>query len=337
MGIIRNVEVLTEEFIPSRVVHRDGQLKTIRDILKPILDDQTPRNAFLHGDPGTGKTCIVRYVVEELEKEKHVFYSYVNCWSYSSRYKILYNLLHDIGLVASIHRKGMPTDELIDKLKSKIKDEFFVVILDEVDRLTDDKILYDLINIKNICLILISNKETALHKIDSRIRSRLASAENIHFPKYRDNEIFEILKDRAEWGLMPNVVKNHQLERIAEQSSGDARVAIGMLRSVAEQAENNDTKRIPNEYIKSIPKEKDYVRKEASQLNSYQKIILDLLEKNKKMDAGDLFENFQGEVQKNNLERVVDRTFRKYTDVLVKRGLVTSSGQGRWRVYSIVK
>lgn len=35
------------------------------------------------------------------------------------------------------------------------------------------------------------------------------------------------------------------------------------------------------------------------------------------------------------MEKVVDRTFRKYMDSLVKHSFVNSSGEGRWRTYSL--
>ena len=64
--IIKDARVLKEEFIPSRVLHREGQLDAIRNCLKPTLKEMEPRNIFIFGSPGTGKTCISRYVAEEL-------------------------------------------------------------------------------------------------------------------------------------------------------------------------------------------------------------------------------------------------------------------------------
>ena len=68
-SIIKNSEVLISGFIPERVIHREGQIKTLRDDLLPLLNGNQPRNAFLWGDPGTGKTVLSRYLLSELKKE----------------------------------------------------------------------------------------------------------------------------------------------------------------------------------------------------------------------------------------------------------------------------
>ena len=139
--IIKDLRVLTEHFIPRRIIHRDGQLQAIRDNLKPLVEGEIPRNSFLSGPPGTGKTCMSQYVVDELKAYASTLSAYVNCWSYPSRFKILYNILQSLGH-NFLNRKGTPTDELIDILKNKVKTRPCVIILDEADQLEDEKILF---------------------------------------------------------------------------------------------------------------------------------------------------------------------------------------------------
>jgi orc1/cdc6 family replication initiation protein len=230
--IIKDARVLKEHFIPSRVLHREGQLDSIRSCLSPITRDMEPRNIFVYGRPGTGKTCISRFVSEELSAHTaSVRNSYINCWECSSRFKILYSILQDMGLTLSVHRKGTPTDELLDVLRKRLEKDYCVIILDEVDKLEDDRVLYDLSGLQRSCLIMISNSETALHGADSRVRSRLASSEHTEFPAYGEGEILDILRDRAEWGMLPGAIKREQLRRIASSSGGDARIAIDTLRT----------------------------------------------------------------------------------------------------------
>ena len=335
--IIRDLDVLTEQFIPSRVIHRDGQLKMIRDDLKPIMNEMNARNIFLHGKPGTGKTCMARYVVSELKEQAPILTSYINCWECRSRFKILFNLLQDFGLKLSVHRRGQPTDELLEMLRNKIKDQHCVVILDEVDQLEDSKILYDLTNIPRISMIIIANSETSLHNIEPRIRSRLMSSDRIEFPTYSDSEILDILKDRVGWGLVPDTIKNQQLESIASACSGDARIAINTLRIVSEDAENQDVTSISDQLIhKAISNITTKKQKRLEELNSHEKLIVDILRDNKNLETGELFRRFQELAEKQGMDSVVDRTFRKYMDTLVKHGFVTSSGEARWRTYTLV-
>lgn len=337
--IIKDARVLTEKFIPKEVVHRDGQLSTIRDNLRPMLKGLNPRNSFLFGAPGTGKTCIAQYVSEELSAySTSILNSYINCWECSSRFKVLYTIIQHLGLTLSVHRKGTPTDELLDVLKKKLTESPCVIVLDEVDQLEDDKILYDLAELPNTCLILISNLPTALSEADPRVRSRLSSAEAVEFPLYKTQEIADILKFRTDWGLLPTVVKKTQLERIADLSRGDARVAIGMLRVAAETAENKDLKRVTDELIENaIPvASTSNLDKNEERLNPYQKLILEVLRARKSLDSGNLQKEFNAMVQKKGLEPIVDRTFRKYMDKLVQYGFVKPSGDGRWRSYTAV-
>ena len=338
--IVKNSEALTTFFIPSRLAHRDGQLKAIRDSLNPVTKNLQPRNVFLFGKPGTGKTCMARYVLEELQENSGTERCYINCWEAPGRFKILYTILEKLGQTLSIHRKGMPTDTLLELLKKKVQYGYLVVVLDEVDQLEDDKVIYDLLTIPQTALILISNFSTSLFKLDPRIRSRLASADNIEFPAYTTSEITDILADRASWALVPGVITKSQLERIAQASAGDARVAIDLLRIVSDSAENQDMEKITDTLITSsikstLPKAQGAKREEKTKtLNQYQKAILELL-KPGQMDSGTLYQKLSETIKKQNLEPIVDRTFRKYIDRLIQARLVSASGTGRWRTYSI--
>ncbi len=338
--IIRDARALREQFIPSRVLHREGQLDAIRDCLKPILKDMEPRNTLVFGSPGTGKTCIARFVAEELSVHStSVQNSYINCWECSSRFKILYSILQDMGLTLSVHRKGTPTDELLESLRKRLEQRYCVIILDEVDRLDDDMVLYDLATLQGACLILISNSETALHNADPRVRSRLASSEHLEFPVYRDGEILDILKDRTEWGLLPGVVKSAQLERMASASGGDARVAIETLRIAAEEAENKDLEKIPDSSIeRALPRAMvSSTERNIEMLSPHQRLIMEILNLEETIDGGELLKRFQKLYGQRGLSDVTDRTFRNHMDRLAHLGLVSSEGKARWRVYSIIR
>ena len=223
-------------------------------------------------------------------------------------------------------------------MKNKLKESSCVIILDEVDQLEDDKIFYDLLALQNTCLVIISNSETALHNIDPRISSRLASTERMEFPLYRVSEIVEILKRRVEWGLIPGVIKNVQLEKIADMSGGDARAAIGMLRVAAETAENDDAESIANKYLEGAKSFSSSGTRERAleKMNPYQKLILEILSSRKNLSSSNLYRELNSLVSRKNLKPVVGRTFRKYMDQMIRYGLVKPSGDGRWRNYSSV-
>jgi len=335
--IIKDLRVLTEHFIPRRIIHRDGQLQAIRDNLKPLVEGEIPRNSFLSGPPGTGKTCMSQYVVDELKAYASTLSAYVNCWSYPSRFKILYNILQSLGH-NFLNRKGTPTDELIDILKNKVKTRPCVIILDEADQLEDEKILYDLLEIEKVCLILIANTENLFATIDSRIRSRLLSIDRIQFRAYSESEIADILEDRIDYGLVNGVISPEQINRIAECSGGDARIALNTLRIAAEIAEKQDVQKILDAHIdKAIPKTKDLeIEKALEGFNTHQKILYGIIKSSRQINAADLHTKFEATCAEKSLERVVERTVRKYLERLEGQKLISSSGDGRWTVYKIV-
>ncbi len=335
--IIRNLSALEEHFIPSRLLHREGQMEAVRDDLQPLINRRGMRNVFLYGRPGTGKTCMARYVVEELKKHTSVRSCYVNCWHNSSRFRVLYSILEKLGEVLAIHRKGIPTDELLDILRNRLKSGHCIVILDEVDKLEGESILYDLTEMEKIGLILIANNPEVFFDIDPRIRSRLMAMDNIEFPSYTTAELVDILKDRAELGLLPDVIEKRQLEAIAGMAAGDARIAIDILRLAAEDAENRDLERIGDRLLaRAVPKIKERdMEKARSALNDHQKILLEIVRSKDNAKATDIYDEYGKKVAESGIKAANERTLRKYMETLVGMKMISASGEGRWREYSI--
>ena len=325
-GIIVNIEALTEDFAPSRMLSRDGQMQQMSQCLAPMADGRQPRSMMLYGPPGTGKTCMSKYVLSELSGNVSFHNAYINCWNFETRFKILFSILQSLGADPSKHRVGTPIDEIIEALARKAKSRPLVVTLDEADRIGDEKAVYDLISM-GACVIMIANDETVTHSWDPRIRSRLSSFERIPFPKYRADEIEGILKDRAEWALAPGSISLKDIVRIAESSKGDARAAIAALRSAAEKAESSGRSKV------SLGKdvEADATKRRDADVNNYQMAAVSVLKSLGPLSSAELLDAMNKSVG----EPIAERTFRKYMENLVRTGLVKSEGDGRWRKYSV--
>lgn len=76
--IIINEEALTEAFVPTRLLHREGQVRELESRLKPALKNRSIENIFLMGPSGTGKTTITKWILENYFKE---ISAYINCVS----------------------------------------------------------------------------------------------------------------------------------------------------------------------------------------------------------------------------------------------------------------
>jgi len=329
--VIRDREALEEEFIPRLVVHRDGQMKALRDCLKPALEGKKATDAIMYGRPGTGKTCMARYVASEFREESSVPVVYVNCWYTRSRFKILYEVLRQLGHALDIHRKGMATDELLETLSRHKK--AFVAVLDEADQ-AESAVLYDLLRLGNASIVLITNTPEALHAADQRVVSSLAAAERIAFPQYSTMELTDILRSRAEWGLAPLAISGAQMRRIAEAADGDARAAIGMMRLAAEKAENQCMERIDDAQIAEMFSHR--IKKmdmRTDDVDEHGAVLLEIIKERGEITPGELYVAYQQRCEGKCMKPVVERSVRKALERLTKQKMICAKGEGRWRVY----
>jgi len=327
-GIIRNESVLLETFIPRRLFHRDGQLEALASCLRPVVKGRRPRNAFLYGPTGTGKTAMCRYVFRELSKYTGMAKPiYVNCWKNPTAHSILCELV--ASLRQFVHRRE-PVKELLLRFEAELKEGRIVIVaLDEIDQLRDQRILYDLL--RNGCgLVCIANDEKALMNLDPRIRSSL-QLEEIAFPAYKDWELFDILWDRAKLALMPDTIERRQVRMIASFSNGDARVGLEIMRRAALLAEDEGKERIEDEHIKRAWEQARFLRKDRllEKLNEHEKLLYRLVEDYGEIASGELYKAYRSRVE----SPVTERAYRKYMEHLAKLGLVKAKGEGRWRKY----
>lgn len=320
--ILLNEEPLTEVFAPTRLLHREGQLKEILSHIKPALHRKDARNVLVIGNTGTGKTSLIKWMLNEYFERKH---AYVNCLNCRSEHKILENILIQLGNVIP---ENKPTDYLIQKFSKKIGKDV-IVCIDEVDQVKNDRILQTL-SIQECCLILISNKQFFFDSVEDRLRSRLFLAE-VEFPQYRKSEIVDIIKDRMQYALSSGCITNNLIELIAAWSNGDARIALQTVRAAAMSADAKKREGITIDDLKDAFKgaRKSKLEYVKSKLNEHQKFLLSAIEKTNEIDSGELFRTYQSSFE----QPLGERAYRNQVEYLIQAGLIREVGEGRWRTF----
>ncbi len=329
--IIKDETPLIEAYIPDRMYARDGQKDVVRACLKPAEAGRAPRNLFLYGPTGCGKTSISNTVLSELTQySQSVCTSYVNCWKNPSTHAILSKIVSDLPMRFSNPKKQ--SSELLLDIEGYVANQSkkIVVVLDEVDRVEDMDVLYSLSR-NGYGVVCISNDAHALALLDPRIKSSLAP-ETLEFPKYTRDEMIDILRDRANLAFVPSAIDDVFIRIAAVGADGDARVGIEILRKAALSSEADGLPKIAKEHL--IRAQKDARSLKAEQilaiLTEHHKILYSIIREKGKISSPELFEAYK----KTAAKPISGRTYRAYMEKLVTLRLVSASGDVRWREYS---
>src|SRR5919201_1467852 len=187
--LIKNRRTLTIDYVPENLPFRDEESKTIAQALSVVLKGARTSNLLLFGKPGTGKTAVVKNVIEHLRKKTEelgieVTVPLVNAKTANTAYKVLYEIAEEIGINKKEESKlqvpftglsmGEATDRILDFIQKKKL--HVVLVIDEIDSLVDkngDDILYNFTRANEriseggfISLIGISNSLTFKDKIE---------------------------------------------------------------------------------------------------------------------------------------------------------------------------
>jgi len=276
--MIRDARVLRAGFVPREVEHRDAEVNHLSSVLKPFTNGEPADTAIVTGPSGAGKTCISKFVTERLREEVlDVEATYVNCWRNYTRFRTLYQILDNLGGTIDIHCQSTPHDELVDRLQ-QYDGPRTVVILDEVDQPEDPNVIYDLHSLPQFAIICIANKEKELFsRVDDRLVSRLRSSEYVRMDKYHDDQLYDILSARAKWGLDEDIITDDQLYRIADAAAGDARLALGILRTAASTADRENRDRITDDILLDAAEDAraQIKQKGLDSLTPHQRVVYD--------------------------------------------------------------
>jgi len=314
--LFKQREALSAAFVPPRLPHRTKEIKTVGSTLAVALKGATPSNIFVYGKPGTGKTAVVRHVLNHLKKRAQdrgipLSSEYVNCFKIDTNYRVLATLCESLGV--QVPFTGLPADEVHNRFCEALDRSaaLFVIVLDEVDALvkkSGEQTLYNLTRIntslKNarVSLIGVSNDLKFREYLAPRVLSSL-SEQQISFYPYRAPEIHDILQDRAELVFQPGAIEEGVIPLIAALAAsehGDARRAIDLLRVAGELAEKAQSKKVREDDVKKAQSliERNTTREIITTLPLQSRLVLGAIflleDKEKRSDhtTGEVYEKY---------------------------------------------
>lgn len=268
--IILNAEVLSSDYIPPRIIGRDEQILQVASLMRYLTKGRgRAENALIFGPPGCGKTVVSKHVLnllmEKLAKNPisiNVDWIYLHCKKVYTNTAVLYALIKHLDPHTKVPSCGRSLDYYYDVLFRLMNDKntALIVILDEIDFLRSDNVLYnfsravaneELHDGRFISIIGLSNSTKYEETLDTRIISSMGFTK-FRFPSYYADPIFHILKDRIDLAFAPNSLSEELLMECSEDAAnagGDIRKALCVLKEAAELAEGDGISEISKDHL----------------------------------------------------------------------------------------
>ena len=331
---------LQSNFTPENIPHREEQIEAMANILAPALRMEKPSNLFCYGKTGTGKTCVSKYVTQQIlgvakSKKISLHIYYLNCKLKKvadTEYRLIAELARGFGV--EIPSTGLPTEDVYRRFIEHIDNEkkLIILILDEIDQLVSkigDGILYNLTRmnseLKNcqLSLIGISNDLMFTDNLDPRIKSSL-SEEELVFPPYNALQLQDILRERANLAFDKSVLEEGVIEKCAAYAArehGDARRALELLRVSGEVSERKGKLNISikdiDEAEEKIEKDRilDVVKTQPKQSQIALHSIMQICNNGNHIFTGDVYEQYKDICKDVGLKPL---TQRRLSDIIAE-------------------
>ena len=313
--IIINPEVLSQSYIPEKLLRREKELAQLSNAIGSV-------NTLVHGSIGSGKTLLLKHVIQNYNATKNGRAIYIDCSLYQTTNAIFHEIL--IALDSIVVSKS--NYELTKRLKTRIRrlDYQITICLDHFDRLKEGETVNRMLSL-GLRLIIVSDSTDAYRRLNLEAKSNTANI--IEIPGYTIDQTFDILRNRAEQALEKYAYSEDTIRKIAGISQGNITLAFVILKTLVLKAIGENKKSLDDvelEYEVDCPDEN---------LTRDEKVIMRLLEEWKSLPSSRLYD-FYTEKAKHAKGR---RSFRNYMQNLCAKGYVRIVGEKRGRVYEIVE
>lgn len=296
-SIFRNHDVLDEEWTPEEIQGRDTEIEQYTECLQPVINGWQPKNIFLYGKTGVGKTVVTDSLLTDLERDAqewdvNLTVLKITCSNQTTSYQVAIRLLNELYLQrgkSTIAETGYAQQDVFNKLWEELDDVggTILLIMDEIDNVEDpDDILYQIPrarkngNIENarLGIIAIANDYSFTENLSPKAKSTLRETE-LHFSAYDSEELQDILEHRAEKAFHENAIEDDVIPlcaALAANQAGDARMAMDLLLEAGEAAVSDGAATVTTEYIREAQErmESDWVLEALNGISTQEHLAL---------------------------------------------------------------
>lgn len=365
--IYQNRDALRGDYQPDTLVGRDTELERYKTALQPVINGEQPNNIFLYGKTGVGKTAGTRFLLDHLVDDAAQYddidltVKMLNCDGLSSSYQIATRLVNKFrDDTDQISTTGYPRATVYDMLWDELDkcSGTILIVLDEVDHIEDDSILYQLPRARandnlaeaKIGIIGISNDFSFRDNLSPKVKSSLCE-EEIQFPAYDAQELIEILEQRASVSFHEGVLDDGVIELCAAygaRDAGDARQSLDLLMKTGDLAREQDTDVVSEDLVREARDvlERGRIREGITGLTQHGHLVLYALLTLERQDetpvrSRDVRPRYTNFAEQAGVDPLVPRRMRDHLGELSMLGIVSSVERnegrrgGTYREYSL--
>ncbi len=280
--IFANKDLLKIGHVPEadRIVGRDEEISKLAKRLNGAVHGYSPENVMIYGKTGTGKSLVSRHVCQRAQNAAQdsvdIGTAYIDCAEDNTETQAISSLaakLNDESTTGiTVPHTGLSTSKYYKLLWQTLDSQFdsVIIILDEIDLMTDGSVLMKLSRAEeagkidcSIGIIAISNKIQYVDDLNERVKSSFQHKE-LFFKPYDANQLREIMYNRDD-AFQEDVLSDDVIPlaaAFAAQEHGDARKAIDILRHAGEVAYESGDDTVREEHVRQAQQhaEKDRFR-----------------------------------------------------------------------------
>jgi len=320
--LIKNKKLFLDDYSPKTIINRSRERDKLGECLADVLDKQypCPTSMAIYGSSGTGKSLLVSFLLDVLQQNAKEMYPdrklkiiRIKASEVQTRYRVINRIYKGLyGDVKGPHDYSEIHDAIIKYLQTHSGQLY--VFLDEIHEFDEKKELNHVIytvsrlsedvgytpkptNLSNnktcmsVGFITISNNAMIESKLKDNTKSTYQKAERIFFNKYNSKDIFEILQERINEGvLMPDVFEKDGvglegglklIASLSAENEFDARFALHLLHQSAKLSEKKGKSCIGEDEIKEANTylKENMLKSILEECNEIQLEILDVVYK----------------------------------------------------------